>query len=359
MSIFVAEKKIKIIMLNNKTTPILELIRENQPIGASDIYSKVDIGESTVRKYLKQLIDDNLVSTLGVGKATKYIISPSYELLAPINLEEYYSQDEDDRKAKGSFNHDLIPMVLQNAKLFTSKELKHLNSIQDKYIKSIESIDDNIYKKRLEVLAIDLIWKSSEIEGNTYSLLETEALIKQREQAEGKSKEDAIMLLNHKEALDFINDDLEYLKPLSLQKVITIHSILTSNLGINQSIRKTGVAVTGTNYTPLALESQLKEAMGATISLLNSKDNVFEKALLLLGLFSYIQAFNDGNKRTARIVSNAILMSEGFCPLSFRTVKAVDYKMAMLLFYEQNNISELKKVFIEQYEYAVNKYFDL
>ena len=75
---------------------------------------------------------------------------------------------------------------------FTQEELTHLNSIQDKYLKSIASIDNDIYTKRLEVLAIDLIWKSSEIEGNTYSLLETEALIKQKELAEGKSKEDIL-----------------------------------------------------------------------------------------------------------------------------------------------------------------------
>ena len=359
MTIFVAVNKILPIMPNNKTTPILALIKAEQPIAASDIYSKINLGESTIRKYIKQLIDEKLVITTGIGKATKYAISPSYELLIPINMNTYYSIDENDRKAKETFNHDLIPLVLQNVNLFTKEELTHLNSIQDKYLKSIASIDNDIYTKRLEVLAIDLIWKSSEIEGNTYSLLETEALIKQKELAEGKSKEDAVMLLNHKEALDFILADLEYLKPLTLQKTITIHSVLTSNLGINQSLRKKGVGITGTNYTPLALESQIREAMVSTISLVNSKNNVFEKALLLLSMISYIQAFNDGNKRTARIVSNAILMSEGFCPLSFRTVKAVDYKKAMLLFYEQNNISELKKVFIEQYEYAVNKYFDL
>ena len=71
--------------------------------------------------------------------------------------------------------------------------------------------------------------------------------------------------------------------------------------------------------------------------------------MLLLCLLCYIQEFKDGNKRTARIVSNAVLMSYNHCPLSFRTVKAVDYKKAMLLFYEQNNLSEIKKIFIDQY----------
>jgi len=74
-------------------------------------------------------------------------------------------------------------------------------------------------------------------------------------------------------------------------------------------------------------------------------------------LISYIHPFMDGNKRTARIVSNAILINKKHCPLSFRTVDSLDYKKAMLLFYEQNNISHFKEIFIKQYEFAVATYF--
>jgi Fic family protein len=91
--------------------------------------------------------------------------------------------------------------------------------------------------------------------------------------------------------------------------------------------------------------------------LVNNKQNVFEKALLLLVLISYIQPFADGNKRTARIVSNAVLMNYKYCPISFRTVDSIEYKKAMLLFYEQNNISSIKKIFIDQFNFAVNTYF--
>ena len=97
--------------------------------------------------------------------------------------------------------------------------------------------------------------------------------------------------------------------------------------------------------------------MKNTCELINGKENVFEKALLSLVLLSYIQPFADGNKRTARIVSNAVLIHENYCPLSFRSVDSIDYKKAMLLFYEQNNISSFKKIFIDQFEFAVNTYF--
>ncbi|HHG85133.1 MAG TPA: Fic family protein, partial [Bacteroidetes bacterium] len=104
-------------------------------------------------------------------------------------------------------------------------------------------------------------------------------------------------------------------------------------------------------------EFQIKEAIQAMCALVNEKTNVFEKAFLALLLLSYIQAFSDGNKRTARIISNAILIKNNFCPISFRTIDSVEYKKAMLIFYEQNNLTVFKEIFISQFEFAVNTYF--
>jgi Fic family protein len=338
---------------------ILGIIRAKGNVSAAELYHLIDLGESTVRKYLKELVEENQLHISGAGRSTKYFIAPSFALLEFIDLNVYYHKEIDVRNAKNTYNFELISEVLQNASLFTAKEQVKLNKIQGRYLKSIQSVESGIYKKRLEVLAIDLIWKSSEIEGNTYSLLETEALIKQQELAKGKSKEDATMLLNHKKALDFITDDLSYLKPLTVNKIIDIHTLLIGGLGVSNNIRKRAVAITGTNYRPISIESQIKEELERIVNLVNSKENIYEKGLLLLCLISYLQAFEDGNKRTARIISNAVLMCYNHCPLSFRTVSAVDYKKAMLLFYEQNNISAMKDIFINQYEFAVNQYFDL
>ena len=117
------------------------------------------------------------------------------------------------------------------------------------------------------------------------------------------------------------------------------------------------MGISGTNYTPLDNDFQIKETLIAMCELVNQKRNVFEKALLILVLISYIQPFADGNKRTARIISNAILINHQHCPISFRTVDSIDYKKAMLVFYEQNNISAFKKIFIEQFDFAVKTYF--
>jgi Fic family protein len=117
------------------------------------------------------------------------------------------------------------------------------------------------------------------------------------------------------------------------------------------------VGISGTNYRPLDNEYQIREALGDLCTLINARTSVFEKTLLALVLLSYIQPFGDGNKRTARIVSNAILMGYKHCPISFRTVDPISYKKAMLLFYEQNNIFRFKEIFMDQFEFAVETYF--
>jgi Fic family protein len=294
---------------------------------------------------------------VGQGKSTKYTISPNYEILSPVDIEKYFKKEIDERDIKESFNFKLISETLVKSNLFTQQELGHLSLLQTKFKNNISQLSEVEYKKELERLAIDLSWKSSQIEGNTYSLLETERLLKEKETASGKTKEEAVMLLNHKEAIDFIVENPEYLIPLKVSKIEDIHTILMKELGVGKNIRKRRVGISGTNYRPLDNEFQISEALAAMCELVNLKENIFEKALLLLVLISYIQPFEDGNKRTARIVSNAILLNNSYCPISFRTVDSIEYKKAMLLFYEKNNISNFKKIFIDQFEFAVNTYF--
>lgn len=132
---------------------------------------------------------------------------------------------------------------------------------------------------------------------------------------------------------------------------------MIKDLNVERNIRRSRVGITGTNYRPLDNDFQITEAMNLACNLINTRKNVFEKALLSILLLSYIQPFADGNKRTSRIVSNALLIANKYCPLSFRSVDSLKYKEAVLIFYEQNNLSAFKKIFIEQYDFAVSTYF--
>lgn len=338
---------------------ILEFLRSNASVSSKTIYDYCSnyTAYASVKRSLKDLIAKNLVGTIGKGKITKYIISPDFEIIVPINLDYYFTKEIDERQIKESFSFSLIEERLVNINLFTNAELIHLNGLETQFTDRVSKLTKQEFLKEFELLAIDLSWKSSQIEGNTYSLLETEKLLKEHQTASGKTKEEASMLLNHKETLDFIIENPDYLSTLNVARIENIHSILVKELGINRNIRNRRVGISGTNYKPLDNEFQIKEALEKMCVLINSKENIFEKSLLALVLISYIQPFSDGNKRTARIISNAILMNYEYCPISFRTVDSIDYKKAMLLFYEQNNISAFKKIYIEQFEFAVKTYF--
>lgn len=313
--------------------------------------------DSTMKRLLSAAVKEGNIETAGRGPATKYKLTPQAHVTMPLDLATYFDKDIDEREVQESFNFDLIRDVLPKVEIFTKEELEVLNAAQMEFEKNTEGMTELEYRKEMERLGVDLSWKSSQIEGNTYSLLETERLLKDKQTASGKTKEEAVMLLNHKDALDFVLDIPDYLKELSVHRIEDIHSILTKELEVDRNIRHRRVGITGTNYRPLDNEFQIREALEDTCTLVNGKDNVFEKALLTLVLLSYIQAFVDGNKRTARITSNAVLIANGYCPISFRTVDSIDYKKAMLMFYEQNNIAAFKKIFIEQFLFAVKTYF--
>lgn len=313
--------------------------------------------DSTMKRLLSAAVKEGNIETAGRGPATKYKLTPQAHVTMPLDLATYFDKDIDEREVQETFNFDLIRDVLPKVEIFTKEELEVLNDAQMEFEKNTEGMTELEYRKEMERLGVDLSWKSSQIEGNTYSLLETERLLKDKQTASGKTREEAIMLLNHKDALDFVLDIPDYLKQLSVHRIEDIHSILTKELEVDRNIRHRRVGITGTNYRPLDNEFQIREALEDTCTLVNGKDNVFEKALLTLVLLSYIQAFVDGNKRTARITSNAVLIANGYCPISFRTVDSIDYKKAMLMFYEQNNIAAFKKIFIEQFLFAVKTYF--
>ncbi len=346
-------------MINTSNMLLLELLREQAEMSSREIFESFpeNLSYATIKRMLTQLVETQLIETTGQGKATRYRLSLAYKLIHPVDMETYFDEEIDDRAIQNRFNLQLIPEVLHNCTLFTSVELAKLNSLQKKFVDNVSQLSKLEYQKEMERLAIDLSWKSSQIEGNTYSLLETERLLKDKETAAGKTKEEAVMLLNHKEVIDFVVGQPDYLVPLAVSKIEDIHKVLVKELGVDTNLRRRRVGISGTNYKPLENEFQIIEALAAMCNLVNEKVNVFEKALLILLLISYIQPFADGNKRTARIISNAVLINYGYCPISFRTVDAVDYKKAMLIFYEQNNIYCFKQLFIEQFEFAVDTYF--
>jgi Fic family protein len=165
------------------------------------------------------------------------------------------------------------------------------------------------------------------------------------------------MILNHKKALDYVGNNKKDFQSVSVAKIENIHSLIVDNLNVTKNLRKSLIGITGTNYKPLDNEFQIREALEKACDLVNQTKDVFEKAVILMLLIAYIQPFVDGNKRTSRLSGNAILQSFDSCLLSYRSMDEIEYKKAILLFYEQNNISYFKELFLKQFEFAVENYF--
>ena len=343
----------------NESRDILQYLHYHPLSSRADITAGTAFkgSDATLKRVIAAGIKAGDIVAEGKARATRYRLSPQAQLLMPLNLDTYFALEVDERQVHSSYNFELINGLLTETRLFSDKEQTHLDALQDEFRQHVNELTDNEYRKEMERLGIDLSWKSSQIEGNTYTLLETERLLRESKTAEGKTKEEAVMLLNHKDALSFILDNPDYLQELTVSHIEDIHQLLTKDLSIDKGLRRHRVGITGTNYHPLDNEFQIREAMRDACKLINSKYNIFEKALLTLLLLSYIQPFLDGNKRTARITSNALLIANDYCPLSFRSIDSMDYKKAMLIFYEQNNLYAFKQIFIEQFEFAVKEYF--
>lgn len=345
--------------VNTRQEEILKILSEStNPLSISEIllYFKEDFSKITLTRDLNFLLEKELISVEGEARATKYTISPKYNLLREIDIEEYFREDQDKRQINTHFNFDIFNILQNN--IFTNQEIENLETLHNKFLDNTKHIESKTIKdKELERIMIEFSWKSSQIEGNTYSLLDTENLIKNNIESNHNTKQETQMILNHKQVFDFIRDNKDNFIKLNKSYLEQTHSILIKDLGIKKNFRVNPVGIVGTNYKPIDNQFQIEEAVQKMIELINQKDNFFEKSFLSLILISYIQAFEDGNKRTARSISNAILLAHNSIPMSYRAVDEVEYKKASIIFYEINNLYYFKKIFMEQYKFAIENYF--
>ncbi|MDR1003884.1 MAG: cell filamentation protein Fic, partial [Prevotellaceae bacterium] len=233
------------------------------------------VSPATLKRTLSEAAERGMIEVVGRGPATRYCLTPQAHITMPLNLDTYFAQDNNERQVQTEFNFELITDILPRVQLFTSEENARLTAAQEIFKMHMDEMKGSTeYRKEMERLGIDLSWKSSQIEGNTYSLLETEELLREKRTAAGKTREEAIMLLNHKDALDFILENPDYLSALSVSRIEDIHSLLIKELGVDRNIRHRRVGITGTNYRPLDNEFQIREALEDTCILVNNKENV-------------------------------------------------------------------------------------
>lgn len=339
---------------------IFEAIANLKNAGNQEILEKVSenfdkASRITVVRDLNVLLRKKMIKKSGEGRSVIYT-SKVPALEQSFDVEAYFKKAPDDReikKEKLDFGDNAIW-----GNLFQKKELGHIKKLTENYRKHLAAYSPAQIRKELERITIEFSWKSSHIEGNTYTLLDTERLIKNHEEVEGKTHEEAMMILNHKKALEYVWDHPPYFKTISLRKIEEIHSLISADLKIEKGLRKRPVGIIGTTYKPFDNIFQIKEAIESLCRLVNSINEPFLKSLIAIAGISYIQPFEDGNKRTSRLIGNAILIANNYCPLSYRSINEVEYKKALILFYEQYSLILFKKLFMGQYEFAATNYFE-
>jgi len=255
-----------------------------------------------------------------------------------------------------SYSRDLLDQYRPNETQYLSESVK--NKLME-LGKTGEQCPAGTYARQVySRLLIDLSWNSSRLEGNTYSLLETERLLELGESAEGKDKKDTQMILNHKAAIEFLIE-IASNNELNRYSILNIHALLADELlddDLCGSLRKNPVGIFGSVYIPLAVPQLISECFQQIIDTAKAIRNPFEQSFFLMVHLPYLQPFEDVNKRVSRLAANLPLIRENLCPLSFVDMPEKIYVNGLRGVYEQNQIDLLAEVFVWAYQRSCLRY---
>jgi hypothetical protein len=214
-------------------------------------------------------------------------------------------------------------------------------------------------REMLNRLLIDLSWASSRLEGNTYSLLDTQRLIEAGEAAPGKDAKETQMIVNHKAAIEFLVDAAQDIG-VNRFTILSLHTLLADNLLSDP--RQTGrlregvIGITASTYIPTAIPQLIDELFRSLLVKAAAIRDPFEQSFFLMVQLPYLQPFIDVNKRTSRLAANIPLIRHNLVPLSFVDVPERAYIDGLIGVYEANRIELLRDVFVWAYERSCLRY---
>ena len=332
---------------------LLDFIAENPGVGREGIRQQVAPrhGSTTIWRILKKLVDENKLEVTGKGRATGYHLAGSA-------LVRNFLKTPYNRRRPVRYNREFLDRYIPNKTCYLAeaerRQLKEAGQV------SLPSLPAGTYARRiLERLLVDLSWASSRMEGNTYDILETERLIRFGQEAEGKARKEAVMILNHKEAIQYI---VEYIHDVNIcrRDLLNIHALLADGLLSNPAmagrLRRLPVGITHSNYTPPGDEFEIEENFDVLTGKAAAITDPFEQSFFLLVHIPYLQAFDDINKRTSRVSANVPLLKADLAPMSFVTMDDRDYIDGLIGVYELNNVSLLRDAYIDAYKSSADNY---
>lgn len=307
---------------------------------AAEIGRALGLSRATVNRRLREAVARNLVVVTGAGPNTLYFDADPLRA-----IHEYFERDPATRPF-ASFQEKLLgeePSFHPSASLSISQFIP-------------------LGKRDLIRFLVDFSCASSALEGGTYTLLDTMALIQYGEKAAGRPLSDAVLVTNHRDAFEYLHDH----PSLDVAQVMETHRLLTTDRGMEalrdaphfldkQHAGKTreyedvNIALStyappfrpGTGYIAKAFEKVLETAKKIV--------DPFQGAVYLLTRIPYLQPFMDGNKRLSRVLCNVPLLNAGLPPISFMDFNKRDYILSMLAFYELGNIKPISTCFERAY----------
>ncbi len=332
---------------------ILDFVSGNPGAGRDAIRKGAakDVSETTVWRALKRLVEEGRLEVSGKGRATGYQLAGSAVVRAHLTVPY-------NRRSPISYKPEFLDAYVPDKTWYLSQ------ADRDRMLEAGRpqggAMPAGTYARRiLEQLLVDLSWASSRMEGNTYDILQTERLIRFGEEAEGKDRKEALMILNHKEAIQYVVDNLEEVS-LSRPDLFAIHALLSDGLladpAMSGRLRAMPVGISHSSYRPLDDAVTIEEEFDILLQKATQITNPFEQSFFLLVHIPYLQGFADINKRTSRVASNIPLLKSDLAPMSFTTMDDRDYIDGLIGIYELNNVSLFREVYIDAYLASAEKY---
>lgn len=342
---------------------------------------KSSVPRRTLQYRLKSLVDAGRLVAEGEGRGAKYRMPSATaeksqaaaaekasaalegeEEAVPLSpaskeIRRYLGQPVTGRKPVG-YNRKFLDSYRPNETFYLSAEQRaHLAKVGKPNF--AEQAAGTYAKQILTRLLIDLSWNSSRLEGNTYSLLDTTRLIELGEAAEGRDRLEAQMIVNHKNAIEFLVNEAEEIG-FNRYTILNLHGILAENLLPDPSapgrLRQIGVGIGKSTYVPLELPQLIDECFNQLLATAAAIEDPSEQALFVMVQLPYLQPFDDVNKRVSRLAANIPFIKRNLSPLSFIDVPRTLYTDAVLAVYELNQVDLLRDVFIWAYERSAARY---
>jgi len=344
--------------------------------GEIDEFLSLPVNNKTLQRRLMALVEAGAVYKEGNRRSTKYFHSSpvletsketetsnikdiSDQIFSQTSLRalKYLEKPTHSREIV-SYKKEFLNNYIPNETIYVPKtERTHLRDAGKRLDQELAA---GTYAQQIcQKLLIDLSYNSSRLEGNSYSRLDTEKLVVDGITAEGKIHEESVMIINHKEAILFLIENAEEIA-LNSFTIRNLHNLLSQDLLANPescgSVRTIEVNIGKSTYRPLNNPHLLREYLELIFVKARKIEDPFEQSFFVLVHLSYLQAFEDVNKRTARLACNIPFIKGNLCPLSFTDVPRDDYLSALLMIYETNNVEPMRELFTNAYLRSCKRY---